>query len=991
MGTSRASQRRRKATLVAFCLVALSSVAAQQGADQVSIHDGHSQPTEGSASGGSTQNHASEASSAYNEALHALQSLQPPPKQAQSYSSQTARSSLLSLFPNAQGPISSVLRIANRIRNHGWLPRWLSGKMDRINKDDATSSWSVFGSSGSPPDPGSSKALKVIDLLTHAADLGHLDAMYSLADLSLFPPTWFSLPINATRAFKYYSTHADITGNATSQSHVAFFYATGYAPEGQTAPVQVDQARALLYYTFAAHGGDTGSSMVLGYRNWAGIGTNENCMAALDWYESAAEAAMAHFITGPPGGHTLPKSATKISDLDGGVFGPGASVASTGGNVNRPVIKAAKSRGTGETWDDLIGFYKFHADRDELDYAYRLGKIYYQGSIYNAPGGIASGAESFGAIPQDFLRAKAYFLKVARQVWPAQPINGMSRKAHLTKKEGVDEHTIVTGSWAAGYLGRMYLRGEGVKQDFKVARIWFERGAEYNEKESLNGLGIIWRDGLLNKEVDVKLANEYFLAAASQDFAEAQVNLGKFHYHRAEFAVAIKYFEAAIRNGSRFEAFYYIASIHAARALDPSSSSSVSAGSCGVAVSFFKLVAERGSWKSDLIGEAERLWLGGDNGFALTSALIAPSSSTGMGDERSRERDAAKLRWWIAAEQGHEIAQNNLAYTLDPHKSLLDHYSSTVANNETARSALIQWTRSAAQHDVDALVKVGDYYYWGVGIENESQDMLWEKAAGYYLSAVETQRSALAMWNLGWMYESGRGVSMDYHLAKRYYDMALETNTEAYLPVMLSLSKLYLKSLWYTITNGQDKSLLLWNVDDDEQWYIGKAREEFAKRWQKGAGSPEAVDGGSEPATIDADDPVEWAEEQKAAEVERARAEEEAYERGDFFSGDFLAVGDPRRPPRYDENGHEMPDVQEFWETMFLAALVIMISALIFVRARFVAQADVARRRYHEQQEQERRNADGTTPAAHEPERRDDPDAIPDIGLFAPGQEPPDL
>lgn len=140
---------------------------------------------------------------------------------------------------------------------------------------------------------------------------------------------------------------------------------------------------------------------------------------------------------------------------------------------------------------------------------------------------------------------------------------------------------------------------------------------------------------------------------------------------RAEFGVAIKYFEAAIRHGSPFEAFYYIASIHSRRAQDPASSPSVSAGSCGVAVSFFKLVAERGTWRSDLIGEAERLWLDLDgSSYGLTSALIAPSSSVGSGDERTRERESAKLRWWITAEQGFEIAQNNLAYVLDQRKRL---------------------------------------------------------------------------------------------------------------------------------------------------------------------------------------------------------------------------------------------------------------------------------------------------------------------------------
>lgn len=165
-----------------------------------------------------------------------------------------------------------------------------------------------------------------------------------------------------------------------------------------------------------------------------------------------------------------------------------------------------------------------------MEYAYRLGKIYYQGSVYHAPGGIASGAEGFGAVPQDFTRAKHYFLQVARHLWPAQPISGMNKKAHLTKKEGVDDSTIITATWAAAYLGKMYLRGEGVKQDVKVARIWFERGAEYNEKECLNALGIIWRDGLLDKKVDEKLGYDFFLAAASQDYAEAQANLGKHHY-----------------------------------------------------------------------------------------------------------------------------------------------------------------------------------------------------------------------------------------------------------------------------------------------------------------------------------------------------------------------------------------------------------------------------------------------------------------------------
>lgn len=85
---------------------------------------------------------------------------------------------------------------------------------------------------------------------------------------------------------------------------------------------------------------------------------------------------------------------------------------------------------------------------------------------------------------------------------------------------------------SAGYLGRMYLRGEGVKQDYQMARLWFDRGAEQGEKECQNGLGIIYRDGL-GVKVDMKKALFHFTAAAGQELPEAQVNLGKYYYGKS--------------------------------------------------------------------------------------------------------------------------------------------------------------------------------------------------------------------------------------------------------------------------------------------------------------------------------------------------------------------------------------------------------------------------------------------------------------------------
>jgi len=214
-------------------------------------------------------------------------------------------------------------------------------------------------------------------------------------------------------------------------------------------------------------------------------------------------------------------------------------VASTGFNGQRPAIKAARARAAGETWEDILEYYivsvktllmwpsplistQFNADRGETDFAFRLGKIFYHGSIYNAPGGIASGGEGVGRIPRDLERARFYFESIARQVWPSDAGDGQGRR---------DENSPVgLAAPAAGYLGRMYLRGEFVRADFKLARMWFERGATFGDKECHNGLGIMWRDGLIDGRRDSKAASAHFAVAAGQDLAEAQVNLGKYHY-----------------------------------------------------------------------------------------------------------------------------------------------------------------------------------------------------------------------------------------------------------------------------------------------------------------------------------------------------------------------------------------------------------------------------------------------------------------------------
>ncbi|KAH9856024.1 HCP-like protein [Lenzites betulinus] len=839
-----------------------------------------------------------------------------------------------------QGPIASALRILVKLKNHSWLPSAVTEYLGRELSGGKRREEEFRG-----------KAVKVIDLLQHAAELGNTDAIYTLGQVSLFPPNTY-FPADPFTAYESFDTHAQLTGNASSQAMIGFFHSTGYH-----SVVPVDQAKAQLYLTFAAHGNHKGAQMALGYRYWSGIGVAENCMSALDWYEDAAEQAMAKFLSGPPGGRTLPLLPPRLSDLVGGVFGPGASVASTGLNAGRAVIKTANARAAGETWEDLLEYYLFNADRGEIDYAYRLGRIFYQGSIYASPGGVASGGDGASAIGRDFHRARYYFTRIARQVWPRDPAN--PRQPHVSsKEEGLA--SVGYAAPAAGYLGRMYLRGEGVRQDPVIAKMWFERGAEYGDKESHNGLGIIWRDGLVDGKKELKRAMSHFAAAAAQELAEAQVNIGKYHYDNGDLKLATAHFETALRQGSPFEAYYYLADIQARQARASMIPAEIAGSSCAIAVSFFKLVSERGTWDDNLLKDADDMW--------------------NLGTERGSEM--AMLRWWVAAERGYEVAQNNLAFVLDQDKSILrfTRFAPHSPSNDTARLALTQWIRSAAQRNVDALVKVGDYYYHGLGVPDEPESVRWEKAAGYYQSAADTQMSALAMWNLGWMYENGVGVPQDFHLAKRHYDLAYETNSEAYLPVLMSLVKLHARSLWHTLMGGQN-GLSFWETDeedgrsyydhpdakeidgaaeqggqpaleegeqpDDGSWYFGKARDEFNRR--KRGHDPEL-----QRTAREEDDPVQWARERRQAEADRD---------GDFGPDDYFEGA--MRGNRY----REEEDVDEFVETMLLVVLCVVVSVLLYVRGRWVERL--------RQEEDQRRQANGQPPRAQ-----------PDRGVFPPPGDP---
>ncbi|XP_042906685.1 protein sel-1 homolog 1 [Parasteatoda tepidariorum] len=301
---------------------------------------------------------------------------------------------------------------------------------------------------------------------------------------------------------------------------------------------------------------------------------------------------------------------------------------------------------------------------------------------------------------------------------------------------------------AMAFLGKMYLEGGTVvKQNNETAFKYFTMAAEKNNPVGQSGLGLMYLHGK-GVPKDYNKAFKYFSAAANQGWVDGQLQLGNMYYSglgiETDYKMAIKYYTMASQSGHVL-AFYNLAMMHA--------SGTGTVRSCSTAVELFKNVAERGRWGTNLM--------------------------QAYNDYKEGRVNEALIKYIVLAELGYEVAQSNSAFILD--RGDLD----IVSKNETFFRALMYWSRAAGQGYSIARVKVGDYYYYGYGTEVD-----YEFAANQYRMASEQQHNAQAMFNLGYMHEQGLGMKKDIHLAKRYYDQAAETSTDAQVPVALALAKL---------------------------------------------------------------------------------------------------------------------------------------------------------------------------------------------------------
>ena len=126
--------------------------------------------------------------------------------------------------------------------------------------------------------------------------------------------------------------------------------------------------------------------------------------------------------------------------------------------------------------------------------------------------------------------------------------------------------------------------------------------------------------------------------------------------------------------------------------------------------------------------------------------------------------------------------------------------------------ALALFAVSASQISPESFLRVGDCFYYGCG--GLVRDRV-EAAAFYQLAA--DLRNTHAIFNLGIMHEVGDGVQQDFHLAKRFYDMAASIDLDARLPrtlalMLLNAHKAMQEKFGVPFTDGVVENVLIYST-----------------------------------------------------------------------------------------------------------------------------------------------------------------------------------
>ncbi len=365
-------------------------------------------------------------------------------------------------------------------------------------------------------------------------------------DPSLPPPTKTAtlLPKPAAKNWVWYEAAAKL-GNTKAQLVLADLYLRG---EG----VEQSYAKAgALYRQAAVDGNAPKAQYALGVLLERGEGVNQDALEALLWYKRAARA-----------GHALAMFRAGLAHAKGGKVPQDYALA-------REFLENAAKAGI-------------------ADASYELGLIHENGLggkknislAFDAYAGAAATGhrKSVAALarltPQlsdtDIIRSKVlptpaaeylgWYTKASRLgKTPAQLalariyLRGDGVPQNYGKAAALFRRAAVGGrnSQAQHALAVMLERGIGGKKDLREALRWYRKAAENGYAPALLNLGFIYVKGVSVPQ-NFKKARDYFERAAASNLAEAQYNLGLLYQHglgvKKNVPMAFKWFSLAVAN-----------------------------------------------------------------------------------------------------------------------------------------------------------------------------------------------------------------------------------------------------------------------------------------------------------------------------------------------------------------------------------------------------------------------------------------------------------
>lgn len=316
---------------------------------------------------------------------------------------------------------------------------------------------------------------------------------------------------------------------------------------------------------------------------------------------------------------------------------------------------------------------------------------------------------------------------------------------------------------AHAYVGYIDL----IKGDYESAVKYMSKAAELNDRHGMNGMGYVTLRGI-GVERDAEKAADYFRSAAKLDHPVAKYNLAMLYHYGVGVVQSDNIAYELLMEASRDNHLQssYMLGLMLVQGTSPAEKS------CQKANVFLKKVAEQGMWNK-LLYRALRAY------------------------ERGNYRDAL-IRYLLAGHCGLDVGQFNSAFLYE-HGLVANGYfregwpfgasawskwtDASSPHGESGRerqvdSALDMYHFSAFQGTIHAMVRLGDLAF------AEKRD--YKRAAAAYEKAVKG-RNAEAMFNLGWMHMRGFGMKPDKHMAKRYFDQAILSAQDAYIPASIAL------------------------------------------------------------------------------------------------------------------------------------------------------------------------------------------------------------